>query len=166
MEGFFYNPNIHPFSEYRKRYEALVSAGQNLELSVIYHKYDFEEFLRKVSCIEDRQKQHRFCWSIRLQETACAARNAGIENFTTTLLASPYQDIEEIKILGKEAADKYGLTFLARDFRRGFSESHKISKEWMLYHQNYCGCIYSEKESIEGREKKEKMNSKKEEHGR
>ncbi|HAJ56711.1 MAG TPA: hypothetical protein DCL35_02950 [Candidatus Omnitrophica bacterium] len=156
-EGFFYNPNIHPFSEYLKRYEAVIAAGDRMRLSVIYHKYDFEKFLREVSCIENRQEQHRFCWRIRLEETARMAREKEIENFTTTLLSSPYQDIGQIKVLGAEVAAKYGLSFLPEDFRRGFAESHKRSKEWQLYHQNYCGCVYSEKESIEQREKKRKV---------
>ncbi|MBI5872692.1 MAG: epoxyqueuosine reductase QueH [Candidatus Omnitrophica bacterium] len=157
VEGFFYNPNIHPFSEYRKRYEAVVIASERMGLSVIYHKYDFEEFIRKISCIENREEQHSFCWRIRLQEAARVAREKGIESFTTTLLASPYQDVGQIKALGQEVAAKYGLNFLARDFRSGFAASHKASKEWLLYHQNYCGCIYSEKESIEQREKRRKI---------
>lgn len=156
VEGFFYNPNIHPFSEYRKRYEAVIAAGERLGLSVIYHRYDFEKFLRDVSCIENRDEQHRFCWRIRLEETARMAAERGIKNFTTTLLSSPYQDIEQIKVLGAEVAAGHGLNFLPEDFRRGFSSSHKVSKEWQLYHQNYCGCIYSEKESIESREKKDR----------
>ncbi|MFH0941365.1 MAG: epoxyqueuosine reductase QueH [Candidatus Omnitrophota bacterium] len=154
VEGFFYNPNIHPYSEYKKRYEAVLAAAERLSLSVIYHRYDFEKFIREISCIESRGEQHMFCWRIRLEETARVAAEHGIPNFTTTLLLSPYQDIDKIKILGEELALKYGLSFLARDFRRGFAESHKVSKEWQLYHQNYCGCIYSEKEAIEQREKK------------
>ena len=89
-----------------------------------------------------------------MEETARVAAEYGISNFTTTLLSSPYQDIDKIKILGEELALKYGVNFLARNFRKGFAESHKASKEWQLYHQNYCGCIYSEKEAIEQREKK------------
>jgi len=154
VEGFFYNPNIHPYSEYKKRYEAVVAASQRLSLSVIYHRYDFEKFLRDVSSIQDRNDQHAFCWRVRLEETARIASEHKIPNFTTTLLSSPYQDIDKIKALGEELALKYGINFLARNFRKGFAESHKASKEWQLYHQNYCGCIYSEKEAIEQREKK------------
>jgi len=154
VEGFFYNPNIHPFSEYEKRYEAAVKMGWNMGLNVIHHKYDFERFLREVSCINNRLEQHLFCWRTRLEETARVAKENAIENFTTTLLSSPYQDIEIIKTIGEEVAKNYHLNFLARDFRKGFSESHKASREWLLYHQNYCGCLYSEKEAIEGRRNK------------
>lgn len=156
VEGFFYNPNIHPFGEYKKRYEAVIAVAERLGLDVIHHRYDFEEFLKRVSSIADRAEQHRLCWRMRLEETAKVAQEKGISNFTTTLLSSPYQNIEEIKALGDEIAKQAGLNFLARDFRKGFSESHRISKEWQLYHQNYCGCLYSEKESIEQREKKSK----------
>ena len=159
MEGFFYNPNIHPFSEYRKRYEAVLSVGERLGLNIIHHRYDMEDFLKKLSTFENRKEQHVFCWRRRLEETARIAHREGIPNFTTTLLSSPYQDSDEIKKLGEEVAGAFGLTFLARNFRRGFSESHRLSKEWALYHQNYCGCLYSEKESIEDREKKTYKNS-------
>lgn len=156
VEGFFYNPNIHPFSEYKKRYEAVVAMGERMGLNVIHHRYDFEDFLRQLSSIRDRQQQHRFCWRRRLEETARVAESEGIPHFTTTLLSSPYQNVEEIKLLGEEIAQKEEINFLARDFRPGFAESHKISKEWKLYHQNYCGCLYSEKESIEQRKKSNK----------
>jgi predicted adenine nucleotide alpha hydrolase (AANH) superfamily ATPase len=156
VEGFFYNPNIHPYSEFLKRHEAVVAAGGRLELNVIYHRYDVEEFLAKIACLRDRQQQHELCWRVRLEETARFAQEHGIPNFTTTLLSSPYQDIVLIKKLGDDIAARYGLNFLARNFRSGFAQSHKISKEWQLYHQNYCGCIYSEKESLDQRRAREK----------
>ncbi len=151
VEGFFYNPNIHPYSEYIRRNEAAIAAGERLGLEVIHYRYDFENFLAEMSRCSSREEQHRLCWRIRLEETAKAAVRMGIGNFTTTLLSSPYQDIEEIKKLGDAIAAKEGLQFLSRNFRRGFAESHKISREWQLYHQNYCGCIYSEKEAIDKR---------------
>ena len=154
VQGFFYNPNIHPYSEYQKRYQAVIDVASRIGLAVIYHRYDFEEFLKKISSLANRDEQHRFCWRTRLEETAKIARLGNIPSFTTTLLSSPYQDTTEIKSLGEEIAGQNGLTFLARDFRRGFALSHKISREWQLYHQNYCGCLYSEKESIEARQKK------------
>ncbi|MDD5019234.1 MAG: epoxyqueuosine reductase QueH [Candidatus Omnitrophica bacterium] len=154
VEGFFYNPNIHPYSEYIKRYEAVLAASERLDLNTIYHRYDFEHFLKVVSCVEDRVRQHSLCWRIRLEETARAARAHGAGAFTTTLLSSPYQDVLEITRLGREIAAAEGLEFVMRDFRKGFAQSHKLSREWELYHQNYCGCVYSEKEAIEQRAKK------------
>jgi len=154
VEGFFYNPNIHPYSEYIRRYEAVLAASERLNLNTIYHRYDFERFLKLVSCVEDRARQHSLCWRIRLEETAKVARDHGAAAFTTTLLSSPYQDIDEIARLGAEIAQGHGLEFIVRNFRKGFAQSHKLSREWELYHQNYCGCIYSEKESVEQRNKK------------
>ena len=153
VEGFFYNPNIHPYSEYQRRMTAVLSVGNQLELNIIHHRYDFEDFLKNLSSLNNRDAQHIFCWKRRLEETARIALREGILNFTTTLLSSPYQDIEVIKRLGDEVASAFGLTFLTRNFRKGFQKSHQLSKEWGLYHQNYCGCLYSEKESIEHREK-------------
>ncbi len=152
VEGFFYNPNIHPYCEYKKRYETVIAASEHLGLNIIHHRYDFENFLREISSFSSREEQHRFCWRIRLEETAKVAKTKGIANFTTTLLSSPYQDIKEIVRLGEEIAQRNGLHFISMNFRKGFAQSHKISKEWRLYHQNYCGCLYSEKESMEPRE--------------
>ncbi|MFA5038291.1 MAG: epoxyqueuosine reductase QueH [Candidatus Omnitrophota bacterium] len=154
VEGFFYNPNIHPYSEYLKRYEAAISACERLDLKTIFHRYDFEYFLKAVSCLEDRARQHSLCWRIRLQETARVAAQNGIKAFTTTLLGSPYQDVEEICRLGHEIAQERGLEFVKGNFRKGFSQAHQTSREWQLYHQVYCGCLYSEKESVEQRKKK------------
>jgi predicted adenine nucleotide alpha hydrolase (AANH) superfamily ATPase len=156
VEGFFYNPNIHPYAEYERRYAAVVEASSRLGLDVLYHRYDDEDFLRKVCAVPDREGQHLLCWRIRLQETARVAQVHGIPQFTTTLLSSPYQDVKAIADLGEAIARERGLTFLARNFRRGFSESHKLSKEWQLYHQNYCGCLFSEKESVAQRQKRKK----------
>ncbi len=154
VEGFFYNPNIHPYSEYIRRCEAVLAVSERLNLNTICHRYDFEHFLKLVSCEEDRTRQHSLCWRIRLEETARVAAGRGIGAFTTTLLSSPYQDIDEIKRLGEAMARGSGLEFIVRNFRQGFAESHRLSRQWGLYHQNYCGCIYSEKESVEQRNKK------------
>ena len=82
------------------------------------------------------------------------ARIHGFEGFTTTLLSSPYQDIEEIGRLGVEVGRPEGVAFLMHNFRKGFAEGHRQSKEWQLYHQNYCGCAASEQESAGARAKK------------
>ncbi|MFH0877124.1 MAG: epoxyqueuosine reductase QueH [Candidatus Omnitrophota bacterium] len=151
VAGFFYNPNIHPFSEYEKRVAAVIAASERIGLNTIHHRYDFEEMLKNMATLPDRQAQHRFCWQTRLEETARVADREGFGAFTTTLLSSPYQDIAEIARLGEKVAATYALEFLNRNFRQGFAESHQVSREWDLYHQNYCGCLYSEKESIEQR---------------
>lgn len=154
VEGFFYNPNIHPYSEYLRRLEAVLEAGRRLDVIITAHKYDFEEFLRSIVDCDDRCEHHSRCWHMRLEETARAAKEKCFDAFTTTLLISPYQDIATIARQGEEIAGRYGVSFLARNFRRGFADSHRVSREWGLYHQNYCGCLYSEKEAIEGRQRR------------
>ena len=159
VAGFFYNPNIHPYAEYQRRYQALVVASERLDLDVVYHRYDFENFLRQVSVLSDRLQQHALCWRIRLEETARVAKERGFESFTTTLLSSPYQDIEMISRMGEAIGRTHNVTFLVRPFRRGFADSHKKSKEWQLYHQDYCGCLFSEKESMDARDARQKKVS-------
>jgi len=154
VSGFFYNPNIHPYEEYRRRYEAVVTVGERLKLDVIHHRYDAEEFERRVAPLEDRGRQHEACWRLRLEATARVARDNGMEAFTTTLLASPYQDIAAIGRIGRAAGEEAGLVFLEENFRRGFADSHRQSKEWHLYHQNYCGCAASAQESAAARKRK------------
>ena len=153
VSGFFYNPNIHPCAEYQRRTAAVTAMGERLDLDVIYPRYDPEEFLGRVGGLE-RARQHALCWRIRLEETAREAHVHGFEGFTTTLLSSPYQDIEEIGRLGEEIGRTEGVIFLFRNFRKGFAEGHRQSKEWQLYHQNYCGCAVSEQESAAARTKK------------
>ena len=154
VAGFFYNPNIHPFSEYEKRYAAVIKMSERMGLDTIYHRYDFEDMLKRMTALPDRPAQHRYCWQIRLEETARVATKEGFGAFTTTLLSSPYQDIAEIARLGENIGATTALEFLNGNFRQGFAESHQVSREWELYHQNYCGCLYSEKESIEQRRKR------------
>ncbi len=154
VSGFFYNPNIQPYDEYRRRYEALVTVSERLGLDVIHHRCDDAEFVRRVAPLEERRRQHEACWRIRLEATARAAREHGMEGFTTTLLVSPYQDIEAIGRIGREAGAEAGAVFLFDNFRRGFAESRRQAKEWRLYHQNYCGCLVSKQESDAARARK------------
>lgn len=155
VEGFFYNPNIHPYEEYWNRRKAAETASEKCGITTVFPAYEMEPFLKTLIGLDDRKQQHTFCWRHRLERTAREAGARGIPAFTTTLLASPYQDIEEIARIGEEIARSLGKTFLKRNFRKGFAEGHKISKEWQLYHQMYCGCLFSEKESLEQRRRKQ-----------
>ncbi|HEO63982.1 MAG TPA: epoxyqueuosine reductase QueH [Candidatus Omnitrophica bacterium] len=146
VEGLFYNPNIHPVSEYMARRDALKVAAEAVNLDVHYHReLQFEDFFRKVALHEDSSRCP-LCWELRLKQTAEFAQRNDFEAFTTTLLISPYQDQKKINEMGSELAEKYSVKFLSENFRRGFNESHKMSKEMGLYHQKYCGCVYSERE--------------------
>ena len=147
--GFFYNPNIHPFSEYKERKKALEEYSKSSKLPVIFHKYDMENFLRTVSGSEKQPERCMICWRMRLEETADHAKKNGFEAFTTTLLVSPYQDQDMIKKIGLDVAKATGVDFMYKDFREGFKKAQEEAKKCSLYRQKYCGCVYSERERYE-----------------
>lgn len=143
--GFFYNPNIHPYQEYRRRLETLQQYERQAAVSVIYRDhYDLEGFLRAVAFRE--ADRCRVCYNMRLEAAAKEASQGGFDAFTTTLLYSRHQNHELIASIGESAGKRAGVLFLYKDFRVGWKEGIKRSKALGLYRQNYCGCIYSEKE--------------------
>ena len=143
--GYFFNPNIHPYQEYQKRLEALKQYSESTGLEVLYRdEYLFEEFLRNVSSQPDRRCT--YCYSLRLEATARVAKERGFDQFSTTLLQSSHQDHQLIKETGERIAREVGLPFYYEDFRPGWRRGFEVSKEMGLYRQQYCGCIYSEKE--------------------
>ena len=145
VTGFFYNPNIHPYKEYEKRLNTLKDYAQKVDLSVIYKdEYDLEEFLRRV--VYREAIRCKFCYHLRLKETARTSKEKGFDAFTTTLLISPYQDHNLIQEVARSVAEEAGTTFQYEDFRAGYNQSIQLSREYGLYRQPYCGCIYSEKE--------------------
>lgn len=149
LTGCFYNPNIHPYLEYKKRLDALKEYAPQEALSVFYDEsYPMEVFLRKVAVDEENRCRH--CYEIRLRHVAERAKNDHYGGFTTTLLYSKYQKHDLIKATGEKVAAEYGVPFLYDDFRPGWSEGVKISRRLGLYRQPYCGCIYSEKERYYG----------------
>lgn len=146
VTGFWYNPNIHPYHEYKLRLEAVKEMVERLDIGVIYRdSYDLEVFLRKI--VYREVERCRLCYGIRLKASAQEALNMGFKTFTSTLLYSKYQDFDGIIEIGEGIGKSYGLDFYKRDFRIGWDEGRKISKEMCLYRQKYCGCIYSEYES-------------------
>jgi predicted adenine nucleotide alpha hydrolase (AANH) superfamily ATPase len=143
--GYFFNPNIHPYQEYQKRLEALKRYSEQTGLEVIYRdEYLLEEFLRNVSSQPD--KRCAYCYSLRLEATAREAKERGFDQFSTTLLQSSHQDHQLIKETGERIARTVDLPFYYEDFRPGWRRGLEVSKEMGLYRQQYCGCIYSEKE--------------------
>lgn len=143
--GFFYNPNIHPYQEYQRRRGAVKEYEEKARFKVIYRDdYDLEEFLRGVVFRE--HERCRFCHRLRLEATAHAAKHGKFDAFTSTLLHSRHQNHELIREIGEAVGTQQGVQFLYRDFRNGWHEGIEASKTLGLYRQNYCGCIYSEKE--------------------
>jgi predicted adenine nucleotide alpha hydrolase (AANH) superfamily ATPase len=148
--GFFYNPNIHPYQEYQRRLEAVQAYEQQAAIQVIYRdEYNLEEFLRGVAFREE--ERCRFCHHLRLEATAQVAKHGKFAAFTSTLLHSRHQDHELIKATGEAVGKEQGVQFLYRDFRDGWKEGIEESKALGLYRQQYCGCIYSEKERYLGK---------------
>jgi epoxyqueuosine reductase len=146
--GFFYNPNIHPPSEYKRRKDALLEASSKIEFEVIIPGYKMEEYFRKILSKEDSPERCCLCWELRLSETASFAKNNGFDAFTTTLLISPYQDHEKVKKIGEEIANEKGIQFYYQDFRLGFKNGQEQAKKENLYRQKYCGCVFSELERV------------------
>lgn len=144
--GFYYNPNIHPLMEYLRRREALEEAAKRLDVPVAYAdaEYDPAVFLRLVAFREKGRCAQ--CYRLRLERAALEARRRGCAAMTTTLLYSKYQDHAAIRTIGEQAARAQGVAFLYEDFRSGWNEGIRLSKEWELYRQPYCGCIFSEYE--------------------
>ncbi len=143
--GFWYNPNIHPYTEYRARLEALEQLAGEWDIRLILKDhYGLRDFLRAV--IYDEKNRCEYCYRMRLEETARTALDEGYETFSTTLLFSPYQDRNLILETGRDIQDSLDIEFLGEDFRSGWKEGNRISRELGLYRQKYCGCIYSEME--------------------
>ena len=114
---YWYNPNIHPYMEYKARRDCLKEYANTINVNAIFEEnYGLDEFCKNVAnCINDRCL--RYCYRVRLEQTAKYAKENGYDTITTTLLVSPYQKHNEIKILGETIAKKYELNFLYRDFR-------------------------------------------------
>lgn len=153
VTGFFFNPNIHPYQEYSRRLEAVNDMASKEALPLIIHDdYDLEGFLANVAPAPE--KRCSYCYASRLRAAAEAAVEHGFEAFSASLLYSRYQRHDEIRELGEQLGRKHGVTFYYEDFRPGWQEGIRLSKELGLYRQQYCGCIYSEKERYLPREKR------------
>jgi len=145
LTGFFYNPNIHPYQEYRQRLAAVRDYAKLTELCMVYHDdYALEEFLSQVAA--DPAGRCSYCYQSRLEETARRAAEGGYDAFTTSLLYSRYQNHDLIREFGQAIAERYGVDFHYQDFRSGWKEGVDASRAMGLYRQQYCGCIYSEKD--------------------
>ena len=146
---FWFNPNIHPYMEYKARRDCLRDYIKSIGVKGIFmENYGLEEFCKAV--VDDIPNRCvNYCYRARIFQTAKYAREHEFEAFTTTLLVSLYQKHEELRKVCEEIAELSGVQFLYRDFRVGFREGQKKARELGLYMQKYCGCIFSEKERYE-----------------
>ena len=149
IAGFFYNPNIHPYAEYLKRKSEVEKYAKESGLNVTVSDYDIENYFQHIAYNEAIRNRCPVCWWLRLEKTAKFAKENGFDAFTTTLLGSPYQDHETVKGISEEIAKSLGLKFYYEDFRIGFKNAHDKAREKGIYCQNYCGCLFSEKERVE-----------------
>ena len=143
--GFFYKHNIHPYMECIRRLETLQSYAATIDLDVIYQEgYDLEGFLQNVVFRESERCS--YCYYERLRSTALMAKRGKFDYYSTTLLYSKFQKHDKLKSIGEEIGKSVGVRFYYQDFRTGWKEGVEASKRLGLYRQQYCGCIYSEKE--------------------
>lgn len=143
--GFFFKHNIHPYTECLKRQDTLEKYSGTIDLRVIYQEgYDLEGFIRGVAYREANRCD--YCYHERLKSTAHLAKRGKFDYFTTTLLYSKYQKHDTIKSIGEAVGKSVGVPFLYNDFRPGWKRGVTESKRLGMYRQQYCGCIYSEKE--------------------
>lgn len=154
VSGYFYNPNIHPYREFKKRLATLRDFALREDLVLeIDNEYGLTEYLRQV--VFHEKERCTICYRMRLEKTAIQALKSGADAFSTTLLYSRYQDHAAIKETGKEMAEKYGIEFYYDDFRVGWQEGIDRAVAMDLYRQPYCGCIYSEQERYDKKLQKE-----------
>lgn len=144
----FYNPNIHPYKEFKHRLSTLREFCEKKEIGLIIDKsYPLEETLRGM--VTEPTIRCAYCYRVRMRYAARFARENGYSAFSTTLLVSPYQKHELIKKAAEEAAAEFGIPFYYEDFRSGYQRGVEISLEMGLYRQQYCGCVFSERDRYE-----------------
>ncbi len=145
VRGFFFNPNIQPYQEFSRRVAALEDYAGKTGLPIIWDRsYDLEDFLRRI--VYRERERCRFCYHLRLTAAARVARGGKFEAFTSTLLYSKFQKHDLIRELGQQVGQEVGVPFYYEDFRPGWATGVAQSKQMGLYRQQYCGCIYSERE--------------------
>jgi len=145
VRAFWYNPNIHPYMEHERRLEAMKALAKQLTVPLIVSDgYEIIDYFRQVVGHEDERCCR--CFQMRLSRTARVAHENKFDAFTTTLLISPHQKHDLIREIGAIIAEETGVEFLYADLRKRYSDSRHITKSLDLYRQQYCGCVYSERE--------------------
>ncbi len=145
MVPFFYNPNIHPLIEFRKRLKAFEVYAEREGLDAeLDSEYGLVRFLEQVG--PTGSGRCPVCYRERLGRTARLAAERGADAFSTTMIASPHQDHDAIRAAGEQAAAEFGVAFLYEDLRGRAEHGRETARKLSLYRQQYCGCIFSEYE--------------------
>lgn len=147
LVGFFYDPNIHPYSEYQLRLLDVKRSCKMLEIALIEGEYDTENWLEAVKGFEkepEKGARCAICFDRRFEVTAQKASELGEKTFTSTLLTSPKKSLKQLKHSGDLLGEKFGIEFIAPDYRKasGTQEQNIMAKEDALYRQDYCGCLF------------------------
>ena len=142
---YWLSPNIHPYTEYKSRLDALENFTRDNNISLIIKDYyGLREFTRSV--INNLENKCGTCYDWRLKMCAEFAAENNFDTFSTALLVSPYQNHEKIKEICEKYSRVYNVKFLYDDFRANFYAGQKQAREADIYMQKYCGCIFSEEE--------------------
>ncbi|MDO5046942.1 MAG: epoxyqueuosine reductase QueH [Anaerococcus sp.] len=156
IDMFYYNPNIYPESEIGKRVETLrnFKSDFNLSGSIILPENDKKDFAKVLALRKDDKEGGRACFEcyrLRLEETAKYAKENSYDYFSTTLSISPHKNSQWLNEIGRNLEEKYQIAYLYSDFKKknGYKRSIDLSKEYDLYRQDYCGCIFSYKEMLD-----------------
>jgi len=145
---YFYNPNIFPESEYKKRLEAEKTLCAHFGVELVVGEYNSNEYYDFVKGFENEPEKGLRCdkcFELRLKKTAEFAKSIGIDKFTTSITISPHKNFSKLSEIGLKIAQDTGVEYLPIDFKKkdGFLKTNKISKELNLYRQNYCGCKFA-----------------------
>ena len=163
----YYNPNITDKDEYLKRVEEIKKFISGFKtkypIKLIEGRYDPKEFFEIAKGLEDepeRGKRCFKCYRLRLEETAKVASEKEFDFFCTTLTLSPYKNAIWLNEIGEELNNNYNSTYLYSDFKKknGYKRSIELSKEFDLYRQDYCGCVYSLRDELERKKNKTDNN--------
>lgn len=152
---FYYNPNIFPEEEFQKRIleqkmliEKMPAKHEIMFVAGDYDSDKFYEMAKGMEKLPEGGERCFRCYELRLRESADLAKKGGFDYFTTTLSISPLKNAAKLNEIGEKLAEEYGVSYLCSDFKKkdGYKRSTELSKEYGLYRQDYCGCIYSKQE--------------------
>ena len=150
---FYYNPNISPQSEFEHRAKEQIRLIREMNLPDVQFQigdYEPEVFFEMAKGMEDLPEGSERCFACyrqRMEKTAQMAKAGGFDYFTTTLSVSPHKNATVLNEIGQELQEKHGVLFLCADFKKknGYQHSIALSKQYHLYRQNYCGCVFSKR---------------------
>ncbi len=162
VTGFFYNPNIHPADEYKRRLDGAAEVARQLGFDLVEGPYDRQRWFELVKGKEysaEGGARCEICFNMRLEKTHEYFKKGIFNAFATTLTVSPLKDVTLVNAIGRKIG---GERFICADFKKkgGFARATELSREWGLYRQNYCGCIYSLEESLAKKERRENEKKK------